>query len=178
MEEEKKKWMVRATLAEVIISILLLLSGVPVLIQITRIYQWIFSILFILLLSACHTDLVQVAISMAKEGGNINLDKWDKAAKDLDERYSKTNYWLGWSSVVALMATMIYVGFPFLAAAFFTKVILTEAMMHRLNKYMNDKKNRTKWGAASYVLAVQQAFGEMVDGAEKEDKMKGFYKDI
>jgi len=178
MNEERKKWTVRATLAEVVISILLLLSGVPALVQITRIYQWIFSVLFILLLAACHTDLTGLAVQSAKEGKSLDLDKWDKLAKDLGERLGKTSYWLGWSSAVALISTMIYVGFPFLAIAFSTKVLLTEAIMHRLEKYMNDEKNRAKWGAASYVIAVEQTFGKMVDESEKEDKMKGFYKDI
>lgn len=174
MNEERKKWTVRLTLTEVAISILLLLSGVPALVQITRIYQWIFSVLFVLLLAACHTDLAGLAVQSSKEGRNLDLDKWDKMAKDLGERLSKTSYWLGWSSAVALISTMIYVGFPFLAVAFSTKVVLTEAIMYRLEKYMNDEKNRTKWGNASYVMEVKKAFEEIA----KEDKMKGFYKDI
>ena len=178
MTEEKKKWAMRMTLVEVGVSILLLLSGVPALVQITRIYQWIFSVLFVLLLAACHTDLKGLVIQSAKKDKNIDLDKWDELAKDLRERFSKNSYWIGWSSVVALVSTMVYVGFPFLAVAFSTNAVLTEAIMYRMDKYMNDEKNRTKWGAASYVLAIQQAFGDMVEKTEEEDKMKGFYKDI
>ena len=177
MVEEREKWMVRMTLVEVCISILLLLSGIPALVQITRIYQWIFSILFILLLAACHTDIKGLAIQSAKEDNNISLDKWDEVAKNLRERFSKNSYWIGWSSAVALIATMVYVGFPFLAVAFSTKVVLIEVIMHRMDKYMNNEKNRTTWGAASYMIAFQQAVGKMVDEKE-EDKMKGFYKDI
>jgi hypothetical protein len=174
MNEERKKWAVRATLTEVIMCILLLLSGVPALVQITRIYQWIFSVLFILLLAACHTDLTGLAVQSAKEGKSLDLDKWDKLAKDLEERLGKPSYWLGWSSAVALVSTMVYVGFPFLAVAFSTKVLLTEAIMHRLEKYMNDEKNKTRLGAASYMYEVKQTLEEIA----KEDKMKGFYKDI
>jgi hypothetical protein len=174
MEEKRKKWALRMSLAEVAISILLLLSGVPALVQITRIYQWIFSILFVLLLAACHSDLAGLVLQSAKKGKNIDLDKWDEMAKNLNERFSKTSYWLGWSSVVALIATMIYVGFPFLAVAFSTKVVLIEVIMHRMDKYMNDEKNKTKWGAAAYIHEVRT----FIEKADEEDKMKGFYKDI
>jgi len=174
MEEEKKKWMVRMTLAEVWISVLLLLSGFPTLVQVTRIYHWIFSVIFVLILIACHTDIAGLAIQSSKKGKSLDLDKWDETAKNLRERCSKTSYWVGWSSAVALVAAMVYVGFYFLAGVFFTKVVLMEAIMHRMDKYMNNEKNKTKWGAASYMYEI----GQLVKKTTEEDKMKGFYKDI
>jgi uncharacterized membrane-anchored protein len=68
----------------------------------------------------------------------------------------------------------VYVGFPFLAVVYSTKIVLLEAIMHRMNEYMNDEKNKTKWGAAAFLHGVRKA----ADEAGKEDKMKGFYKDI
>jgi hypothetical protein len=174
MKGKQKKWAVRLTLAEVCISILLLLSGVSALVQITRIYHWIFSVSFVILLAACHTDLTGVVLSSASKDKSLDLNKWDEMAKNLRERYSRTTYWIGWSSAVALIATIVYVGFPFLAVVYSTKVVLLEAMMHRMDEYMNDEKNKTKWGAAAYIHEVRTFIGK----AEEEDKMKGFYKDI
>jgi hypothetical protein len=174
VEEAKKKWAVRITLTEVVISIVLLLSGIPALVQITRIYHWIFSILFVGLLAACHTDLTGVVLSSASKDKSLDLSKWDEMAKNLRERYSKTTYWIGWSSAVALIATMIHVEFYFLAAIYFTKIVLLEAIMHRMNEYMNNEKNKTKWGAASFLYEVRKMGKE----TEEKDKMKGFYKDI
>jgi hypothetical protein len=46
--------------------------------------------------------------------------------------------------------------------------------MHRLDVFMNDEDNKTKWGAASFMHEVKKKIEEIA----KEDKMKGFYKDI
>ena len=174
MKETRDRWIARLSFVEMFVSIAMLLSGVTALVQVARIYHWIFVVLFILMLSTTLGDITKVVLQSANKDGSLSLDQWDRVAKNLRDRYGKTTYWIGWSAAIALVATMWHVGFYFLAVLFFVKCCMFEVLMHRLDIYMNDEDNKIKWGAASYMHEVKKKIEEVA----KEDKMKGFYKDI
>ncbi len=97
---------------------------------------------------------IDIGITRDKTGkGSPNVAAWDEYIVEYDNRYKSLSLWLSILVQMVLLSAFIHYGYLYAAIIFVVSMTLCEAAKYRIYKCI--KKNKLGWGAAGFIIGIQ-----------------------
>lgn len=128
---------------------------------------WLFLVMIVMIsvvgiLIDPKSKSMDIGITRDENGeGSPNTAAWDEYIVDYDNRYKSSTLWASILLQMALLVVFIHYGQLYAAVIFIISMVLCEAARYRM--YRCIKKNKLGWGAAAFVVGIQNFLKDIVE---------------